>query len=109
MSTTLNKNWIELSTAPYPYSNDAKTKLTYVKLKSIDRLSSIEGKDEEGEEQWSIIALAQGTKYLYKTEKTYAEAEQTARDLIATVENPDSQANKPQKHQLQLVSSGKDQ
>ncbi|HHL19478.1 MAG TPA: hypothetical protein ENJ33_07065 [Thiothrix sp.] len=111
MSTTLSQNWIELKTLPY--STRSEIKLTYVKLKSIERLNIAESKDDDGEEQHHVFVLAQGTKYLYKTEKTYTEAEQAAKDLIATVENPVSpdqhqQDDKEQKSKLRLVSSNKE-
>ncbi len=112
MSTTLNENWIELNSLSC--STRPEVKIIYVKLSSISELSIIESKDnddEDDKEQHHIFVVAQGTKYLYKTEKTYAEAEQTAKDLIATVENPvsqDSQDDKSQKSQLRLVSGGKE-
>jgi hypothetical protein len=109
MSTTLNENWIELSSLPC--STRPEVKIIYVKLSSISGLSIIESKDGDGEEQHHIFVLAQGTKHLYKTEKTYAEAEQTAKDLIATVENPinqDKQNDKSSKNKLRLVSGGKE-
>jgi len=106
LSTTLNENWIELSTLPS--STRAEIKLIYVKLGNIGGVSIIESKDDEGEEQHHIFAIAGGTKYLYKTEKSYEEAQKTAKDLIATIENPAGQEEKKPKVQLQLVAGAKD-
>jgi hypothetical protein len=106
LSTTLNENWLELKNLPS--STLSEIKLTYVKLDSIGKVSIIESKDDEGKEQHHILATAGGTKYLYKTEKSYEDAQKTVEDLIATIENPMSQDEKKQKGKLRLVAGGKD-
>jgi hypothetical protein len=97
---TLNNNWLELEKLPTSSLKNIKT--TYAKLNSIDRITVEEARNEKGEEDYEehhIIVSSQGKLYLYKTEKTYEEAQQTAKELTNTIENPSSQikTNKTQK------------